>query len=273
VTILILGATGTLGQEIIRQIDRKDVVCLSRCELKQKQLSAKFPWVKCVLGDIKDRDSLLPHIQDAEIIFHVAALKHIDTLEANPEEAIKTNLIGTMNVVSLAKQYDAHVVFSSTDKAQYPINVYGMCKGISEKLVLAHGFCVFRWANVIGSRGSALHYFIDQIKNDRPINLTDPKMTRFWIRIKDAVHFMLTTYGTQISQEPFGRVRIPPMKAASVMRIIQAIGELLGKAPEYVVTGLRPGEKIHEFIDEKTSSDMAEQYTDAELLELVRPFV
>lgn len=274
---LVIGGTGTLGQELTKQLleDKNKVICLSRCELKQKEMKLRFPDVKYVLGDVRDKTSLARVIgnyqTDIDIIYHVAALKHIDVLEENPEESVKTNILGTMNVASIASELGIEVIFSSTDKAQYPINVYGMCKGISERIMLDHGHTVFRWANVIGSRGSALYYFIKQIKDGQPINLTDMDMTRFWIRIEDAVKFMMTTPrndGNNI-------VKIPPfMKASKVISLIYAIEDACGKKGTPIkIVGLRRGEKIHEDIDEKTNSENAPQYTHKELVALVRPFV
>jgi len=274
---IILGGTGTLGQELTKQLleDKNEVICLSRCELKQKEMKAKFPNVKYVLGDIRDKSSLARVIgnyqTDIDIIYHVAALKHIDIMEENPEESVKTNILGTMNVASIATELGIEVIFSSTDKAQYPVNVYGMSKGISEKIMLDYGHSVFRWGNVIGSRGSALHYFVKQVKEAQPINLTHMDMTRFWIRIEDAVKFMITANRS----DPIKKVKIPPMmKASKVISLIYAIEEACGKKSTPIkIVGLRAGEKIHEDINEDTNSKTAPQYTHKELVELVRPFL
>lgn len=267
-SVLIIGGTGTLGTEIIRQLGpKREVTCLSRCELKQKQLKEQFPHVKCLLGDIRDVESLRRAIAESSLVFHVAALKHIDILEENPEECVKTNILGTSNVASLGVDYGVPVVFSSTDKAVSPVNVYGMSKGISERIMLESGHVCFRWGNVLGSRGSAIHYFVSQIREGKPVNLTHKEMSRFWIRIEDAVSFMLRTHAQASG------VMIPPMKAATVKRVIEAIAEICHVKPVIKITGLRPGEKIAESITLDLRSDQAAQYTDAELLELLAPFV
>lgn len=264
--ILIVGGTGTLGRELIRQLPDKRIRVLSRCELKQKDLLAEFPHVECVLGDI--RGSLDRAMEGVEYVFHVAALKHVDTLEANAEESVRTNILGTMNVCEAAKRAGVkRLVFSSTDKAVCPINVYGMSKGISERIVLNHGYTVYRWGNIVGSRGSALHYFINAIRKDETINVTHPDMSRFWMKIEDAVAFMLDTY----QEEP--GVRIPAMKAAPVLAIINALAFLMGKEATLRISGLRPGEKIHESLTHEVHSNTAAQYTFEELTTLLKPFV
>jgi UDP-N-acetylglucosamine 4,6-dehydratase/5-epimerase len=266
--ILIIGATGTLGQELISQLGNKRIRAFSRCELKQKQLKEKFPHVQCYLGDIRDKDALNRAMKGVETVFHVAALKHIDVLEENPEESVKTNILGTINVCDIAEKNGVkRVVFSSTDKAVSPINVYGMSKGISEKIMLDRGHVVYRWGNITGSRGSAIHYFVNAIKNDLPVNLTHPDMSRFWIRIEDAVKFVLETY-----ENTTASILIPPMKAAPVIDVINAIGNVLGKVPNIRITDLRRGEKIHESILEGLSSKDSSQYTPQELVELMRPY-
>lgn len=268
----VVGGTGTLGTEIIRQLPKHvDVRVLSRDELKQKELKAKFPHVQCYLGDIRDRRSLRQAFQGADVVFHVAALKHIDVLELNPEQSIKTNIYGTENVLDMAEAYGVNkVIFSSTDKAVLPINVYGMCKGISERLVLKRGGTVYRWGNIVGSRGSAISYFVDSVKNDKPVGLTHEEMSRFWMRIEDAVGFILSTYHTAGA-----RVMIPDMKCAYVKDVINAIAANYGKTPSFQHVGLRPGEKIHENITEEEVSNPLKStkvYTPTELVELVRPF-
>jgi UDP-N-acetylglucosamine 4,6-dehydratase len=266
VIITIVGGTGTLGTELIRQLGTgHQIRCVSRCELKQKELKAKFPHVETYLGDIRDKDSLRRPFKNADAVFHVAALKHIDVLEDNIEECIKTNILGTINVCEAAEGVK-HLVFSSTDKAVSPINVYGMCKGISEKIVHNYGGVVYRWGNIINSRGAATNYFRDAIKSNLPVNVTHPDMSRFWIRIEDAVRFVLDTYRLDSSK---GSVMIPPMKAAPVLEIINAFGLHFGVVPNIKITGMRPGEKIHESIMDGVSSNSSSQFTVQELVGLV----
>ena len=251
--ILIIGGTGTLGKELIRQLYKKsNIVCLSRCELKQKELSFYFPKVKYILGDIRDSNSLERAFDISpkfDCVFLVAALKHIDILEKNIEESVKTNILGTINVINACKKFGSSMlVFSSTDKAVDPINCYGYSKALSEKLVLQNNdqeklkTYVFRWGNILGSRGSVVPYFVECLKAGKPIPVTDPRMTRFWLKIEDAVTFVLTT----IKKEKPG-LYLPPVKAASVIKVISTLAKMM-KIKKYrtVYVGKRNGEKLHE---------------------------
>jgi UDP-N-acetylglucosamine 4,6-dehydratase len=283
---VVLGGTGTLGKAIIRQLsfqDYSEIVCYSRCELKQKQMQKEFksfPRLSFRLGDIRSYDNLLPAIHGADVIFHVAALKHVDVLEENPEESIQTNILGTLNVADAAINSGVkRVIFSSTDKAVDPINVYGMCKGISEKVLLRRNeiqsdtrFSIYRWGNVLGSRGSVLQSFIDSLKKEKRVYITHSEMTRFWIRIEDAVRFIFDTYPTDSGQH----VLIPPIKSAPLSALIRILAELIGiKDFEFVTTGLRRGEKIHETLRSMheffpLDSKNGLRYSDQELREILK---
>jgi FlaA1/EpsC-like NDP-sugar epimerase len=208
-------------------------------------------------------------------VYHCAALKCVDTLEDNPYEAIYTNLMGTKNVVKAAKEQKiTTLVMASTDKAVFPINIYGMTKAAAEKIVLSEGYSVCRYGNVIGSRGSVVPMFVKAIQANEPIKITSPDMTRFWIRMEDAASFI---YGLGSQAYGYG-LSIPPMKAAPVIMVAKVIAGLLGKnEPEIEIVGIRKGEKMHEclYSDEKDSifSNTCTQYTETELKELLEPFV
>jgi UDP-N-acetylglucosamine 4,6-dehydratase len=291
-TYVVLGGTGTLGREITHQLLEAGnyVTILSRDELKQKEMAAEFASssrLHFVLGDVRDAESLRSVFRGrfgpAETVFHCAALKHVDTAEANPEECIKTNLLASINVAKEAVSAGVgHVVFSSTDKAVDPINVYGMCKGISEKIFyqynrLQHGtkFSVFRWGNVVGSRGSIVEPFVASLLERGEVCITDARMTRFWITIEDAVRFMLSSYRSA----PKLTACLPPIKAAPVVSLARAIADEMGVASyQQRIIGMRPGEKLHEVLvsqhqDHTVSSLTADQYTESELRALVRPLV
>lgn len=277
---VVVGGTGTLGNEIIRQLTLKqpntEIRCVSRCELKQKELQGRFPKVKCYLGDIRDKSSLYEPFLGADAVFHVAALKHIDTLEDNPEECIKTNIHGTINVCFVAEQSKVkNVVFSSTDKAVDPINVYGMCKAISEKILYKYNrrknstkYSVFRWGNIATSRGAAIHSFIRTLKEEQCVYVTDKTMTRFWLKIEDAVAFLLENY----ELAPLDRACIPPMiKSAPLMDVIETLANIVKiKKYKVKVVGLRKGEKIHELMTsthhpDTISSETCHKFTKREL--------
>jgi UDP-N-acetylglucosamine 4,6-dehydratase len=281
---LIVGGTGTLGTCLIEKLlaERQEVTCFSRDELKQQDMKQLYPEVRYVIGDVRDKPSLLTVMPGHDVVFHVAALKHVDVLEGNPTESIKTNILGTINVAEAAMESGVkHLVFSSTDKAVLPINVYGMSKAISERYLLGLNrsqektrFAVYRWGNVLGSRGSAVHGFAKCLREHGGVKITDARMSRFWIHIEDAVDFMLKTYVDAPSDRPL----IPPMKAAKVLDLAAALAEMMGlKKYDISFLGIRPGEKIHECLDSNHDqclrSDTAEQYTKKELVKMLRRVV
>jgi UDP-N-acetylglucosamine 4,6-dehydratase/5-epimerase len=278
--VIIVGGTGTLGRALVEHYDcdSNHVVCFSRDELKQKELKKRHPRVECIIGDIRDGISIHNDwTRSIDILYHVAALKHIDVAEDNIVEALKTNVQGTINVANWAVMNKIpKVSFSSTDKAVYPINVYGHTKALGEKYfhymnecASASQFKVFRWGNVLGSRGSVIQSFKESLLKEGKIYLTDPEMTRFWIDIKEAVYFMI-----EQTEGPHGGLHIPKMKSARVLDVAYAIAEKLKiKRPVVDTIGIRNGEKIHEFIDSNTSSQFAEKYSHDELLSMLEGVV
>lgn len=282
--ILVIGATGTLGRQTIKKLletDGPEIVCFSRDELKQKELQKDFkshPRLSFVIGDIRDRHSVFTVFRDVSTAFHFAALKHVDTMELNPEESVKTNILGTMNIADAAVANGvSYVVFSSTDKAVEPINTYGMCKAISEKILLRRNqtqkrtrFSVFRWGNVAGSRGSFIPQIAESIRSGKTIGVTDYQMTRFWIRIEDAVDFLLNNFTTASTTDAM----IPPIKAAPLTEVIKTVSKLVGN--EFFTMDkvpIRPGEKLHESLTTNMRSDQYLQYSANELQELFRDCV
>lgn len=282
---VIFGGTGSLGTETIKQLlssyETKTILCVSRDELKQARLKKEIndKRLSFQLTDVRDADAVKRCIpEEIDSVFHFAALKHVDIGEEFPEEFIKTNVLGTINIAKAAK--DARVKFcalSSTDKAVDPINTYGMTKGIAEKLFFSLNPCstrfsVYRWGNVFGSRGSAIHSFVGGLKGKREVDITDPRMTRFWIKIADAAKFMLSTYKTASLKEAM----IPPIKACSIVRVVDALASKLDiKSYNVNVVGIRPGEKIDEALVSSHqvgpihSSLCDIQMTDDELLQMV----
>lgn len=278
--VLIIGGTGTLGQTILELIYEKpfNITILSRDELKQKQLKSRFPDIKCVLGDVRDIDSIMAHLWGIDTVFHFAALKHVEIAEENPEECFKVNLQGSLNVAKACIASGVpYCVFSSTDKAVLPINSYGLSKAMSEKFLFHQNkaqnitkFSVFRWGNIVGSRGSVLHYFISSLKEKKEVYITDARMTRFWLNIDDAAKFILDNYETA----PTDVAMIPPMKGSKVIKLAELCASYLGLNNYNVkYSGVRPGEKLHEVVfsshEKCLRSDNIEEYTDEELLSLI----
>jgi UDP-N-acetylglucosamine 4,6-dehydratase/5-epimerase len=282
---LIIGGTGTLGKATARRLlqsNKNKVTILSRSELNQKNMETEFqhhPNLTFVLGDVRDRDSMFRHMAHQDVAFHFAALKHVDMMEENPEECIKTNVQGTINIADAAQScLVRHVIFSSTDKAVDPINIYGYCKAISEKILFRRNelqkrtrFSVFRWGNVIASQGSAIPLFKKSILESKTVNLTDPEMTRFFIKIDDAVEFMLSRY----TFAPMYEATIPPMKSAKLSEIVWALKDNLG-INEITINRIpiRRGEKLHEAIrsvhsENPLTSETCEKFEPSELRQVM----
>lgn len=279
---LILGATGTLGRAMTKALlTRQDTVsirCLSRDELKQSEFLKDFEFdsrIEMVLGDIRDKGGMWRHFKNIDVVFHFAALKRIPEMEKHPLESLKTNVLGTVNAAELALEHKVkHFMFSSTDKACMPINSYGASKFLAEKILFNFNdfketnFSVYRWGNVLASRGSVIFAFKDTLENHAPAHITHEDMTRFWLKIEDAVKFILNSYRISSNE-----VRVPDMKSAKVLDVLGAVARRFGRDPKYQVVGMRPGEKIHEHIlfqeGEAKGSHNSEQYSASELDQLV----
>lgn len=281
--ILITGITGTIGTKLCEMLlkDGHEVVGLSRDEFKQH----KFPYkndVKLYIDNLREPMYLNDAAKGCCHIIHTAALKHVDLMEKFPLSCIQTNIIGTQNVLNAQMANDVpKVTLLSTDKAVYPINVYGMSKGIAERLVLQNpNNAVVRYGNVLNSRGSVIPMFAEQIKKGGPVKITDLRMTRFWIKIEDAAQFILDSI-----YEGIKGLCVPEMKGARVVSLVEAIADVLGvRYPEFEVVGIRPGEKINECLLTRTElvgqrgsgrhgdiySDNCPEFYPDELIEMVR---
>lgn len=277
--IWISGITGTLGTEITKQLLEKyvkhEIFGYSRDEFKQQ----KFPYkdkVTMILGDIRDKTRVLEATREMDMIFHFAALKHVDVLEKNPEESIATNVIGTQNILYAQRiNKIKRVCLSSTDKAAYPINTYGLCKALSERLVLRNkNNVVVRYGNVLASRGSVIPTFVETLEKESTAYITDTAMSRFFIRIEDAAKFVIDS-----AFEVSGGLKIPPMKAAKMTTVAETINKLLGNNIFRIsICGIRPGEKLAECLrtdyeGEMVTSDSCEQFSNYELESLLKPIV
>ena len=256
--ILITGGTGSLGQALTKRLlkDEVDTIRIfSRNEHRQISMESKFrdDRLRFFIGDVRDYERLTRALENIDIVFHAAALKHVPIVEYNPFEAIKTNVIGSQNVINACLQEDVEkAVCVGTDKAVSPLNTYGATKLLMEKLFVTASnylnkkrhktkFIALRYGNVLGSSGSVVPKFIKQINDSRTITITDPNMTRFSITMDQALNFILESADIGQGSEIF----VPKLRAYSIIIVKDAIMELVGKAKEEIV-GVRPGEKLHE---------------------------
>jgi UDP-N-acetylglucosamine 4,6-dehydratase len=251
--IAITGGTGSFGKAMVKELLTKDVKqirVLSRDELKQSQMKEEIndPRVEFLLCDVRDAERLLTALEGVQIVIHAAAMKRIEKCELDPQEAIKTNVSGTVNVANACLRNNVqHAVFISTDKACYPVNLYGATKLTAEKVWIQSNlyrgtlhptkFSVVRYGNVLGSRGSVLHLFKDQM-NKGYVKVTDQRMTRFFITLQEAVD--LVQLAVEFMQG--GEIFIPSLKAASIYHLAQVVA---GSIP-VIITNQRGGEKLHE---------------------------
>ena len=258
--ILITGGTGSLGHALTKRLlntDATTIRILSRNENNQIKMESNFKddRLRFLLGDVRDSDRLSRAMEAVDIVFHTAALKHVPKIEYNPFEGIKTNVIGSQNVIDACVQQNVEkVVAISTDKATSPLNVYGATKTLMEKLFVAANtfstpekhrtkFITVRYGNVLGSSVSVVPIFIYQIKNKKKVTITDPQMTRFSITMDEALEFILKA--TEIGKG--SEIFIPKMKAYSIMDIKNVLVELLGDTGSETI-GVRVGEKMHEIL-------------------------
>lgn len=255
-TLLITGGTGSFGNAVLRRFlnsGLREIRILSRDEKKQDDMRKKYnsPKLKFYIGDVRDPQSVMNAVRGGDYIYHAAALKQVPSCEFHPLEAVKTNVMGTENVLEAAIQCGVkRVVCLSTDKAVYPINAMGISKAMMEKVAVAKSrsssntvINVTRYGNVMASRGSVIPLFVDQIRSGQPITITDPSMTRFMMTLDDAVDLVL--YAFEHGQP--GEIFVQKAPAATIEVLTQALTGLLNK-PEHEmrVIGTRHGEKLYE---------------------------
>ena len=257
-TLLITGGTGSFGNaflyKTIEKTSLNEIRIFSRDEKKQDDLrkQIKNPKVKFYLGDVRDKYSVRNVISGVDYIFHAAALKQVPSCEFFPLEAVKTNIIGADNVLSCAAEEGVKkVVILSTDKAAYPINAMGMSKALMEKVMIAKSrnlnskktiFCGTRYGNVMASRGSVIPLFIDQIKKNKPLTITNPNMTRFMMTLSDAVDLVQFAFENGSNGDLF----IQKSPAATIEVLAKALIELYNSKSEIQNIGIRHGEKMYE---------------------------
>ncbi len=271
--LLITGGTGSFGNTVVKSfIDKglKEIRILSRDEKKQDDMRKKYnnPKLKFYVGDVRDEKRVKEVMTGVDYVFHAAALKQVPSCEFYPLEAVKTNIIGTDNVLNAAIECNVKkVICLSTDKAVYPINAMGMSKAMMEKIFVSRArllnenqtvLCGTRYGNVMASRGSVIPLFVEQIKASQPITITDPKMTRFLMSLEEAVKLVLFAfeYGNN------GDLFVQKAPACTVEVLAQALQELFGVENEVKVIGTRHGEKLYETLVSSEEKLVSEDWGD-----------
>ncbi len=274
--ILITGGTGSFGKKftkmLLAQKNPKKIIIFSRDELKQHEMRVAGytdPRLRYFIGDVRDRDRLTRAMHGVDIVVHAAALKQVPACEYNPMEAIKTNILGTSNVIEAALDAGVSKVLAlSTDKAVSPANLYGGTKLVAEKLVIQSNayaagtstrYACVRYGNVVGSRGSIVPLFLKQRGNGK-ITVTDERMTRFWLSLEQGVQFVMTC----IEQMEGGEVFVPKIPSTKVIDLARAIAP----QAEIEIIGIRPGEKLHEDL---LSADEARHTIELDTMYVVQP--
>ena len=276
-TLLITGGTGSFGNAVLRKFittDIKEIRIFSRDEKKQDDMRHKYQLeypeysskLKFYIGDVRDVNSVRSAMHDVDYVFHAAALKQVPSCEFFPMEAVKTNVIGTDNVLSTAIEFSVKkVVCLSTDKAAYPVNAMGTSKAMMEKVVTAKSrttnntmICCTRYGNVLCSRGSVVPLWIDQIKNGNPITLTEPKMTRFIMSLEEAVDLVLFAF----EHGEGGDIFVKKAPACTIENLALAVKKIFKADNEIKIIGIRHGEKMYETLLTNEESFHAEDMGD-----------
>ena len=273
-TLLITGGTGSFGNAVLNHFLKtdyfKEIRIFSRDEKKQDDMrnALKNEKVKFYIGDVRDYNSVNRAMQGVNYVFHAAALKQVPSCEFFPLEATKTNVLGTQNVIDSAVANNvSKVICLSTDKAAYPINAMGISKALMEKVAIAASrninngittVCLTRYGNVMGSRGSVIPLFINQIRNNQPITITDPKMTRFLMSLEEAVELVLFAFenGNQ------GDLFVNKAPAGTIGDLAEAVKKLFKAANEVKIIGTRHGEKLYETLCTREEMVKAEDMGD-----------
>lgn len=267
--LLITGGTGSFGNTVLKRFlnaEVKEIRIFSRDEKKQEEMRISFgnPKLKFYIGDVRNYDSVHQATKGVDYIFHAAALKQVPSCEFYPMEAVRTNVLGTQNVLDAATESGVkRVVVLSTDKAVYPINAMGISKAMAEKLMIAKSriqgateaiLCATRYGNVMASRGSVIPLFVSQIKSGKPITITDPGMTRFLMSLEDSVD--LVEYAFYNANQ--GDLFVQKAPASTVADLAQAIKELFNSDVPINIIGTRHGEKLFESLISREEMAKAE---------------
>lgn len=267
--LLITGGTGSFGNTVLKRFlntDVKEIRIFSRDEKKQEEMRIAFgnPRLKFYIGDVRNYDSVHQAMKGVDYVFHAAALKQVPSCEFYPMEAVRTNVLGTQNVLDAATANSTQrVVVLSTDKAVYPINAMGISKAMAEKLMIAKSrtqnstetiLCATRYGNVMASRGSVIPLFVSQIKAGKPLTITDPEMTRFLMSLEDSVD--LVEYAFKHADQ--GDLFVQKAPASTVADLAQALKELFKSSVPINIIGTRHGEKLFESLISREEMAKAE---------------
>lgn len=258
--ILVTGGTGSFGNAFIEKYHKEhEITVFSRDELKQDEMRAKYPDVKYVVGDVRDRQRVNEAMENIDQVFHAAALKQVPSCEFFPVEAVKTNILGTDHIMDAANVCGAKVVFLSTDKAVYPINAMGTSKAMAEKIVIAKGGIITRYGNVMRSRGSIIPIWEEQAKSGKTLLVTNGDMTRFMLSLQDSIDLVMFA----MLNGNKGDIFVKKAPACTMADLARAVGELNNPLGGFTIKniGIRHGEKMHEALLS------AEEMTRAEDLE------
>lgn len=256
-TLLITGGTGSFGNAVLQRFlptDIKEIRIFSRDEKKQDDMRHQYKnnKIKFYIGDVRNLDSIADAVTGVDMVFHAAALKQVPSCEFYPIEAVRTNVLGTENVLNAAMRAGVkNVVVLSTDKAAYPINAMGISKALMEKVAIAKSrvasefgmtVCVTRYGNVMASRGSVIPLFIDQIRQGKPLTITDPNMTRFMMSLEDAVNLVVYAFKNGTAGDLF----VQKAPAATIGVLAEAVKRVFKADAPVNIIGTRHGEKLHE---------------------------
>lgn len=273
--LMITGGTGSFGNTVLKRFlstDVSEIRIFSRDEKKQEEMRIALndPKLKFYIGDVRDYDSIYQAMKGVDYVFHAAALKQVPSCEFYPIEAVRTNIMGTENVMNAATANGVkRLVVLSTDKAVYPINAMGISKAMAEKMMVAKArmqregetvFCATRYGNVMASRGSVIPLFVSQLKEGKPLTVTDPNMTRFLMSLEDSVDLVLYAY--EHGQQ--GDIFVQKAPASTVADLAQALKEIFAKDKEVRIIGTRHGEKLYESLISREemahAKDMGDYY-------------
>lgn len=273
-TLLITGGTGSFGNAVLERFlstDVGEIRIFSRDEKKQEDMRIAFnhPKLKFHIGDVRDYQSVFDALRGVDFVFHAAALKQVPSCEFYPMEAVRTNVLGAENVMNAALANGvSRVVVLSTDKAVYPVNAMGISKAMMEKLMVAKSrsrtaaetvFCATRYGNVMGSRGSVIPLFIQQLRDEKPLTVTDPNMTRFLMSLEDSVDLVIHAF----SHAEQGDIFVQKAPASTIGDLARAVSELFDVSRPIKIIGTRHGEKLFESLlsrEEMARADQMERY-------------